>query len=329
MANSPDNTDILSQILRSIRLRGGVFFCSKLAAPWGMTLQAAQQPRFHIVLEGRCYLQADEMAAPVVLRSGDFVLLTRGSAHWIADSATSDRIASEAAVAAHQRGTPLFKGSAISTRLLCGRFDFETRLPHPLIATLPAIICSTDVDRTQRDWLQESARLIGREFEQREAGSDVLIDRICEALFVQMLRHHRTLSGVQSGFLSALHDSVLQRALQFLHNDLAADWTVERLALQCNTSRSAFAARFQQKIGMPPMAYLTMWRMQNALALLRDTPLSLAQIAEHLGYSSDMALAKAFKRYFGETPGDMRKAMRERFLLQSVASEQAVKITGT
>jgi len=109
---------------------------------------------------------------------------------------------------------------------------------------------------------------------------------------------------------------VLSHALQCIHNQLSYNWTVENLAAQCNVSRSAFANRFQQKTGIAPIAYLTLWRMQNALCLLRDTPLSLAQIAEHLGYSSDMALAKAFKRFYGEAPGALRKTMRNELLLK-------------
>lgn len=311
-----DNTDILSQILRSIRLRGSVFFCSKLSAPWGMNLGVTGQPSFHLVLEGSCWLQAEDMSAPVLVRAGDCILLPRGHAHWIADSPDSERIASEAAVAAYQKGAPLFKGNEISTRLLCGHFDFDTRTQHPLITTLPSSIHAANNGSTERRWLHQSARLIDRELLQRRAGLDVLVDRICETLFIMVLRCHDVLHHPKPGFLSALHDPALNRALQCMHKQLAHDWTVEELAAQCNLSRSAFASRFQQKTGTSPIAYLTMWRMQNAVSLLRDSPLSLAQIAEHLGYSSDMALAKAFKRFYGEAPGHLRKTMREEFLLK-------------
>ncbi len=307
--------DILSQVLRSIRLRGSIFFYSKLSAPWGMTLTTTAHPRFHIVLEGSCWLQADDMPKPIQMHAGDFVLLTHGSAHWIADNPDSDRIASETAAAAYEKGEPLFSGNKISTRLLCGRFHFDTRSQHPLITTLPANIRMTHVGTTERHWLYQTALLLDDELQQRRPGVDVLIDRICETLFVQILRSDNSLQNKPSGFLSALHDPVISCALQCIHDQLSYDWTVEDLAAQCHLSRSAFASRFQQKIGLAPIAYLTLWRMENALCLLRDTPLSLAQIADHLGYSSDMALSKAFKRFYGETPGAVRKTMRNEFLL--------------
>jgi len=307
--------DILSQVLRTIRLRGSIFFCSKLSAPWGMTLTTTEHPRFHIVLEGSCWLQAEDMAEPVHMHAGDFVLLTHGSAHWIADDPNSDRIASETAAAAYQNGKPLFSGSKVSTRLLCGRFHFDSRSQHPLITTLPSNIRTINVEKIERNWLHQTALLINEELEQRRAGVDVLIDRICETLFVQILRSDSALQHKQSGFLAALHDPIISRALQCIHNRLSHEWTVENLAAQCNLSRSAFASRFQQKIGIAPIAYLTLWRMQNALRMLRDTPLSLAQIADHLGYSSDMALSKAFKRFYDDTPGGIRKTLRSEFHL--------------
>jgi len=255
-------------------------------------------------------------ARTLQLGAGDCVLFTHGSAHWIADNPNSDRIASAAAVAAYQKGEAVFDGSEVSTRLLCGRFHFDTRIQHPLITTLPSSIRIVSAQNTERSWFQQSANLIGNELQQCRPGIDVLIDRICETLLIQILRGHSALQNNQPGFLSALHDPVLSHALQCIHNQLSYNWTVENLAAQCNVSRSTFANRFQQKTGIAPIAYLTLWRMQNALCLLRDTPLSLAQIAEHLGYSSDMALAKAFKRFYGEAPGALRKTMRNELLLK-------------
>ncbi|NOX27029.1 MAG: AraC family transcriptional regulator [Gammaproteobacteria bacterium] len=318
-ANIDSNTDadILSGVLRSIRLRGSVFFCSKLSSPWGMTLNKTEHPRFHIVLEGSCWLQTSDMSEPLMLQEGDTVLITHGNAHWIADNPNSNRIASDEAAAAYQQGKPLFRGNTVSTRLLCGRFHLDTRVQHPLITTLPATIRMTNMEATERSWLHQTALLIAEGLEQQQAGVDVLIDRICEVLFVQIMRSNSTLQNSDTGFLSALYDPSLNRALQCIHAQPSHNWTVESLAARCHVSRSAFAHRFQQRIGIAPIAYLTLWRMQNALCLLRDTPLSLTQIAEHLGYSSDMALAKAFKRFYGETPGAMRKTMRDEFLLST------------
>ncbi len=309
-----NNTDILGQVLNTIRLRGSIFFCSKLSAPWGMTLTTADHPRFHFVLEGSCYFQSSDMAEPVALQTGDFVLITHGSAHWIADNPHSERIASDVAAKAYASGEQIFQGGETVTRLLCGRFLFDTRNQHPLLCTLPSHIQMANIDETKRHWLHQTALLIEHELQQHGAGVGVLVDRICEALFVQILRSSNSLKNQHTGFLSALQDPVLNRALQAIHSQLSHEWTVEELAAQCNLSRSAFASRFQQKVGLAPIAYLTLWRMQNALCLLRDTPLSMAQIADHLGYSSDMALSKAFKRFYGETPGTLRKSMRQALL---------------
>ena len=311
-----NNTDILGQVLNSIRLRGSIFFCSKLSAPWGMTLTTADHPRFHFVLEGNCYLQTDDMAEPVAMHTGDFVLITRGNAHWIADKPNSERIESDTAAKAYQRGEKIFQGGETVTRLLCGRFVFDQRHQHPLLTTLPSRIQMTNIEKSKRHWLHQTALLIEQELQQSGSGIEVLVDRICEALFIQILRSSNTLAEQHSGFLSALQDPLISQALQCIHKQPAYDWTVENLATQCHLSRSAFASRFQQRVGLAPIAYLTLWRMQKALSLLRDTPLSMAQIADHLGYSSDMALSKAFKRFYGETPGATRKTMRREFIFQ-------------
>ena len=314
MANTDHNTDLLSEVMRSVRLEGSVFFRSQLTAPWGIDLPAANEPRFHIVLEGRAWLHSTRMAEPREIPVGSAILLRDGEDHWIADDPGTTRVESEVAATAYLQGEPLFQGARTDCHMLCGRFGFDRAIRHPLFETLPELAVISGKSAGGLDWLRNTGALMDDEMVHARPGSSVAMDRICELFLVQVLRHLIDDPTQIAGFVAALDDLHINRALAAIHQHAAKPWSLDELAGVAGLSRSAFANRFHTLVGMPPKAYLTMWRMQKARALLRNPFKLLGQIADEVGYSSDVALIRAFQRHFGKSPKEVRRELNdERF----------------
>lgn len=293
--------DILSDVLQSIRLEGSVFFRSALARPWGMSCPANGTPLFHIVLYGHCWLQTEAMAEAMRVEDGDIVLIPRGEAHWIADSPGSARMPSTRLLEAYQCGAPLFQQGEIATRLLCGHFRFDKGLQHPLIEALPPYLHIKSGAGAEYAWLRHMIETMDLEAEDQRPGQEV-VDRLCEILFIQILRRSEDVLGDHANFLAALDDPAIRHALQLIHSQLERPWTLEELAREVGASRAVFAARFHQLVGVPPKAYITSWRMHKATRLLEDRGLSLSAVAAEVGFASDSAFSKAFKRCFKIAP---------------------------
>ena len=298
--------DLLSEILRSIRLEGSIIFRSKLTAPWGFDLPAAKEPRFHIVLEGHSWIDSEAMDEPVLLGAGDAVILRDGESHWVADSPSTKRIASQDASAAVAAGKSLFQGPATDCRLLCGLFRFDKDLTHPLIETLPPLILLRSGEGHEDAWVKRMGGLMDEELIKGDPGTEIMVDRLCELFLIQVLRKISASDDHSFAFVQALEDRVIGRALEMIHGHPEKGWNVENMASATGLSRSAFAKRFHHLTGMPPKAYLTMWRMHRVKALLRNPYNLLGQIAAEVGYSSDVALIRAFQRFFGKSPKQMR-----------------------
>lgn len=314
--------DILSDVLQSIRLEGSVFFRSALARPWGMTCPENDTPLFHIVLFGHCWLQTSAMRQAIRVEDGDIVLIPRGEAHWIADSPHSERIPSTRLLEAYQCGAPLFQQGEIATQLLCGYFRFDKGLQHPLMSTLPPYLHIKQGSRTEDLWLRHMVETMDLEAEASHPGKDVVVDRLCEILFIQILRRTEEALGQHGHFLAALEDPVIRQAMHLIHAQLDHPWTLEELAREAGTSRAVFAARFHQLVGVPPKAYITAWRLHKAARLLEDRGLSLSAVAAEVGFASDSAFSKAFKRCFKIAPSALRQRM-QRALSPSLSDSDA------
>ncbi len=294
--------DVLSDILRSLRFEGTVFFRSDLSPHWGMAFDAANEPRFHIILEGACWLQTVSMDAPVQLQAGDVAVLPNGDEHWMAHHPSSERIPSTHVMAAYERGTSLFQGDEVVTRLLCGLFRFDRGLTHALLSILPSCLHIKSGSSEEQVKLQQTLTLMGQERAVPGPGSDVMVDRLCEILFIQLLRIYQLLESPAHGILAALAEPTVAKALQLMHNQPDYPWTLEKIAREVGISRAVFSDRFSRLVGMPPKLYLTAWRMQKAASLLQDPSMSLFDVAAEVGYLSDTAFRKAFKRFFGVSP---------------------------
>ncbi len=299
--------DVLSDILRVIRLQGSVYFRACFCSPWGMDIGQSPRASFHIVVRGQCWLRMEGLEHPLLLSGGDILVLPHGTAHQISHDLDSRCLPGEEVVSAYQRGEPLFVGDQENFDIVCGYFEFDQDWPHPLITALPRVIHLRPEEQHQFGWLDNALRQIICEAEGRQPGAEVLIDRFTEVLFIQVLRAHMQLQQGADNYLSALSDKSVAKALSLMHNSPERDWTIEELAREVGMSRSAFANRFHELVRQPPMTYLFAWRMQLAKRQIEQTPTSLTDIGEQVGYQSVSAFKKAFKRFFAQTPASLRK----------------------
>jgi AraC-like DNA-binding protein len=292
--------DVLADILEVTRLAGTIFCRASAAAPWGLSVEPSPKVSFHFVVAGQCYLVAGK--SPLGLGAGDLVLLPRGTGHALCDDPRSPRIPL-AEWRAH-RGRRAGNRAAQS-ELLCGTYELEAERDHPLLRLLPPVIHIAARDSAG---LQPTLRLLLAEFEQRDVGSSKVTSRLLDVLFIQILRFwlDRQPEG-SSGWLGALRDPAIGRALSALHAAPGRRWTVKSLAAAAGLSRAAFARRFKDLVGAAPLAYLTRVRLAAAAQLLRSTDEPIASIAQSVGYTSEFAFNRAFRRTRGSPPGRFRQ----------------------
>jgi len=327
-------SDILSDVLRSVRLRGAVFYyvsCQDewvAAAPPAREIAAAVMPgaehvlEYHMVVKGACWA-ATPGVSPVRLAAGDIVMFPRGDAHVIssAPGMRAEPVPNEWVFATSGDPKPIpvsFVRGAVevggarpaeraNTVLVCGFIGCDLRPYNPLIAALPQLL------RIQAggvgDWVGAMLRQAVAESRDRRPGGDAVLERVSEMVFVDAAR--RYLDGLPedaAGWLAGLRDRHVGRALEKMHGEPAKDWTLESLGREVALSRSALHDRFVQLVGIPPMQYLTQWRMQVASGLLRSGRASVAAIALDVGYDSEAAFSRAFKRLVGVPPAAWRRA---------------------
>ncbi len=297
--------DPLSDVLDRIRLRGCVYFQRDFSPPWGMAMDAGPFAQFHLVVRGRCWLRAGETTRE--LATGDIVVFPFGAAHMLLDDPSTDPLPGLTVLAAHKKGRPIFDGQQDGARLLCGHFELDRDLKHPLLRELPALIHIKGMSAEQPSWLESAIGLLIRESASDQPGAATVVDRLAEVLFVQVLRAHLLASVPSRGFLAALKDRRMSNALEIIHDNVHTDLTLYAIARAAGMSRSSLALRFKEVMGVTPMDYVTGWRMQRAREMLRTTHGSLADVAERVGYRSEAAFSRAFKRVFDQTPGAFRR----------------------
>ena len=279
---------VLQSLLLAYQLRARITDRVEYCGRWQEPEPDASVAWFHLVEAGRCTIRADVLARPLHLAEGDLVIFPGGASHLIcsAEAASGD----ERAV------------------LLCGEFEFEGLAATPLIRSLPAVLC-VPAD-TGGPSLRGLAVLLREEGRRTAFGSRAVMDKLSDALFVIALRHHLAQKAEVRGLLAALTDNRLAPALAAIHADPGTDWTVAALAARGHQSRAAFAQRFTEVLGEPPMRYLARWRMTEAARLLRDPRLSVAAVAGQLGFDTEAAFRRAYKRIHGIGPGQARRNSR-------------------
>lgn len=299
--------ELIKDILRTIRVDGSLFFHSELDAPWGILLPSSNEPKIHIALYGECMVQSAAMNAPVRLQHGDVIFLPDGAEHWIADSVNSPRSPSEQFCTDLEQRRPGVQTTGPSVQLLCGLIRFDRTLDHPLISHLPDAINLDYRSPENTSWLPGIIAQFESEISVENPYSDVIVDRLFEVLFLQIVRNYVGPIESPEGFWAAMHDPRIGKVLQMIHERYAESLSVESLAGEIYLSRSVFMDRFTRLVGESPISYLTGWRMHKSIALLRSNHDSIDRVAEQVGYSSAESFSRAFKRYFGMTPHEVRQ----------------------
>lgn len=303
--------DPVTDIFSSMNVASAVYGSLEATAPWGIRCHPGPYARFGMVARGNCWLTVDGLPAPVALAAGDCFLLPHGSAHTLQDHPGTPTLPICEVVRTEEpgRGRVLrHGGGGTPATIIIGKFLFDAPGPHPLRNALPPLMHIT-ADQPQHPALQTTLRLLVGEMTAQDPGAKVVVNRLADILFIQAIRTQiATCNAAQAGWLRALADPQIGIALRAIHENVAQPWTVAALAAQAHMSRSAFALRFRELVGEAPLEYLTRWRMCKAGSLLRSGQRTLIDIGNAVGYESEGAFKRAFKRILGVTPGEFRRA---------------------
>ncbi|WP_079062677.1 AraC family transcriptional regulator [Peterkaempfera griseoplana] len=302
--------DVVSDAIAAVRIGRPSSNRMEVSGSWCTRLAPYDGAGFHVVLKGGCRLLPDGGGPPLLLGTGDAVLLPHGAGHVLADPRTDiDATALRRAVPFERRQETYPDHPAAGTgevQMLCGKYRLDRTQMHPLMAELPEVV-HLPHRVGSHPALRSAIDLLGREVGERQPGACVAVPSLLDLLLVYMIRAWMAEDSTGT-WPAVLGDPVTAAALRALHSDPAAPWTNDRLATEVGVSRPTLARRFASLVGRPPMGYLTWWRLTLAATLLRDTPDSLTAIARRVGYGSPYALSHAFTREFGSTPGRYRAA---------------------
>ena len=313
--------DILSEVLKTIKLDSALFFNAELTAPWCVLeprseeMTSALSPHdghlvlYHYILEGNAYAQLPGRTK-VELAPGDIVMMPHGDSHLLGNGKHARPVDSMKAFEKNiSDGLKLARhgGGGEVTRLVCGFMVFEPRMSRIILSGLPKIIKVHLSDGPSSQWMRDSNRFaVG---EESGDGSNLVVTKLSEVLFVETLRRYvNELSEADSGWLAGARDPIIGKTLAVLHDDPASDWTVENLARKVGLSRTRFAARFRQFIGNSPIAYLKKWRLKLGAEMLLSSQKSISEIAASVGYGSESAFNRAFKLEYHTPPALYRRS---------------------
>jgi AraC-like DNA-binding protein len=328
------STDVLSDVLRAVRLTGAVYFSVDASAPFAAEALPAREVtphvmpgahhviEYHLVTRGSCWggIVGED---PVLLREGDIIAFPQGDPH-VMSSTPGMRGRTSLDVYRRPPGSRLpfllrEQGGGERTQLVCAFVGCDARPFNPLLATLPRTLRVSTQDGD--GWLKALARVAVDESSAGRTGGECVLARASELMFVEVLRRYvASLPPEQTGWLAGVRDPFVGRALGALHGRPAEPWTVESLAKEAALSRSALAERFVHLVGEAPMQYLTRWRMQLAATLLRSRNVSVFEAAMEVGYASEAAFSRAFKKVVGVPPAAWREGQREQEPTPSIAA---------
>ncbi|MGC2456261.1 MAG: AraC family transcriptional regulator [Pseudolabrys sp.] len=317
--------DVLSDLLRTVRLTGATFFDVTVREPW----VAEQPPRemilrkilpgaehliaYHVVVEGQCFAGIIG-EKPIVVEAGEVIVFTNGDPHALssspgmrADPITPDTL--NAALAGHLPHFLNYGGAGpVSAKLVCGFLACDARPFNPLLENLPPVIKAGDPKSNDAGWLGQFIRFAIMESTNKRAGGESVLAKLSELMFIEVVRRYlEALPPEQAGWLAGLRDPFVGKALSLLHGAPAFSWTIEELAKQVGLSRSVLAERFTNLVGTPPLHYLAKWRMQIALGILSGGNANVASVAAEIGYESEAAFSRAFKKMMGIPPSTWRR----------------------
>jgi len=316
--------DALSDVLRVANLTGGVFLHAEFRAPWCIVARVSPEhcapalgPAshlivYHYVVEGDLHIRVDGQSDEVVIGAGEVVLLPRNDLHLMGSDLTLAPVAGSDVIRPPTNGG-LFSiqhgGAGGRTQMICGFLGCANAAGNPVLSTLPPLLTLNLAQDVAAEWIRATFQYGAAEVAAGRPGSETVLAKLSELLFVEAVRRHAaSLPEDQTGWFSGLRDPYVARALALLHREVARRWTVDDLGREVGLSRSALADRFIHLIGVPPMHYLAQWRMQVATQKLRGTSTSLGQVAETVGYDSEAAFSRAFKKANGVAPATWRRS---------------------
>jgi len=318
--------DALSDLLRVVQLTGAVFLDGAFSAPWCVIghaesgLCSAYLPpservvSFHLITEGSCWaMLPDDPGSALQVDAGDVIVVPRGETHVLGSSTdlppvpTASLLVNQMETMPGEVMTLAYGGGGAATRMVCGFLATQDIWRNPLLSSLPRLF-KVGMRGSSGAWLESSLRFATEQAASAHAGSATVLAKLSELVFVEGVRRYvDTMPDDRKGWLAGLRDRFVARALALMHARPAHPWTVEELAGQVGMSRSGFAQRFADLLGVPPMQYLAQWRLQLAAQQLRITDRSLASVAADVGYESEAAFNRAFKREFGVPPATWRR----------------------
>lgn len=299
----------IGEALRFVQMTG-VFYCpSELSEPWGLALPPMPDcVWFHAVTEGVCNLEIDGEIHQV--SAGEIVVVPHGTGHrcWGREPAATPIVMDLPHEEINEHYAILRHGGGGDTvHVVCGGIRFEHPAAHRLVESLPSIIRVSTTHSAGFDWMRSTIELMANEVSRPRPGGEAVISRLCDIVVIQAIRSWiETDPAARTGWLGALRDEQIGAAIARVHAEPGRDWSVASLADEVAMSRSAFAARFTELVGEPAMRYVTNWRMHVALGLLRDEGLTVTEAGRRVGYDSEAAFSRAFKRIMGRPPRSAR-----------------------
>ncbi|HUL92422.1 MAG TPA: AraC family transcriptional regulator [Burkholderiales bacterium] len=314
--------DALSDLLQAVKLNGALFLEGRFTAPWCIESHSGAESHglfgefdhivfFHIITEGRCKVRLAAGGEALEAAAGDLILMPQDDTHVLGSDLQLAPVDAHSLVRRAPPGgmlTMAYEGGGNETRLMCGFLSCDRQLSRPLLDALPRLARVPLGDGPGAAWLMSLLRRGALENSAPGPGSGTLLAKLAELLFVEAMRRYiEALPEQETGWLAGLRDRHVGRALSLMHGRPAHDWTVDDLAEQVGLSRSALAQRFANLLGVPPMQYLTRWRLVLAASALRSGDRAIAQVAEESGYDSESAFNRAFKREFGMPPAAWRR----------------------
>lgn len=318
--------DALSDVLRVARLTGGVFLHAEFSAPWCIAAQMSPElcapflgpvPHlipYHYVMEGELFCRVGGSNDQLLVKPGEVILLPHNDVHLMGSDIERNPVPASEVIQAPGDGglfTIRHGGGGAPARLVCGFLGCDGAESNPVISTLPPVLKLDVEEGGAAEWIRSTFQYAADEVAMGRPGSETVLAKLSELLFVEAVRRYaEDLPDSQTGWLAGLRDPYVARALALFHGNITRGWTVEELGREVGLSRSALADRFVRLIGIAPMQYLSNWRMQVASQRLRNTTASLAQIADAVGYESEAAFSRAFKKAFGTAPASCRQPAR-------------------
>ncbi len=295
--------DFLSDVLNTCDIKSAVYFKETFNKPWGMAIDHGPFAQFHVITRGHCQLRSRYLKQDVTLESGDVVLCIRGAQHRLMDEDAISCLSGINVMTTLQRGEKPFPGEVPGATLVCGHFELGSFRNHPFIEQLPEILVLTSDQYSGHSMIPSLLPMIIQEQNSGQAGSDLLSNKLAETLLIAVLRHHYLTSSP----INMISDKHIYQALNYMHQQVHSHITVTDIARNVGISRTLFIDRFKKAVGDTPRKYLNRWRLVLAGKMLKEGQ-PMDRVAAQVGYQSETAFSRAFKRQYQQSPGRFRRS---------------------